>query len=69
MTNSKDFMAKVATTLRDAVKIKAVMLEKGLTESRAKCPECEGELHMVLVGRKKHARFYCDGTCKRQMME
>ena len=34
------FMASVRTTIRDAMKLKAVMLKKGLRQARAKCPEC-----------------------------
>jgi hypothetical protein len=65
----EDFMASVRSTIRDAVKLKAVMLRKGLREARAKCPECGGELHGRLAGARNHMRFWCDGTCNRQMME
>jgi uncharacterized protein with PIN domain len=67
--NCAAFMKTVASTMRDAIKLKSVMLKKNLTEARAKCPECEGELHGGLAGPKKHMRFWCDGPCKRQMME
>ena len=63
------FMASVRTTIRDAMKLKAVMLRRGLRQARAKCPECGGELHGSLAGKRNHMRFWCDGTCKRQMME
>ena len=70
MTAGKDdFMAQVATTLRDGVKLKKAMLKRGLRQARAKCPECDGMLHGALVGRKDHLRFACDGPCNRQMME
>ena len=65
----KDFENVIETTLRDAIKMKNVMLAKKLTQARALCPECEGELHGALVGRKNHMRFWCDGPCKRQIME
>lgn len=64
-----EFQGVIATTLRDAVKMKTKMLEAGLTQARAKCPECEGELQGRLVGRKNHMRFWCSGSCKRQLME
>lgn len=64
-----DFMASVRTTIRDAGKLKTVMLKKGLRQARAKCPECGGELHGRLAGSRNHMRFWCDGTCNRQMME
>jgi len=68
-TSRDDFMKKVASTMRDAIKLKSVMLKKKLREARAKCPECEGELQGRLVGPKNHMRFWCTGTCNRQMME
>ena len=64
-----DFFDAIKSTIRDAGKLKAVMLEKGLTAARAKCPECGGEMQGRLAGPKKHMRFWCDGTCKRTMME
>ena len=67
--DKSDFMASVRSTIRDAGKLKAVMLKKGLLQARAKCPECEGELRGALAGPRNHMRFYCTGTCKRQMME
>lgn len=68
-TPDDDFMASVRTTIRDAGKLKAIMLRRGLRQARAKCPECGGELHGALAGKRNHMRFWCDGTCKRQMME
>lgn len=68
-TDDDDFMASIRTTIRDAGKLKTVMLKKGLRQARAKCPECGGELHGALAGPRNHMRFWCDGTCKRQMME
>lgn len=64
-----DFMAKVRTTIRDATKLKSIMLKKGIREARAKCPECDGEVHGRLAGPRNHMRFWCTGTCNRQMME
>lgn len=64
-----EFQDIIATTLRDAVKMKTKMLQAKLTKARAKCPECEGELHGRLVGPKNHMRFWCSGSCNRQLME
>lgn len=64
-----DFMMNIRSTIRDAIKLKARMMERDLTSAKVKCPECGGMLHGRLVGRKNHMRFWCDGTCKRQMME
>ncbi len=63
------FMAKVATTLRDGLKLKLVMIKRDLSAAQAKCPECPGMLQGRLCGPKKHMRFWCTGSCKRQMME
>lgn len=58
-----------ATTVRDAFKLKKVMLKRGLRRARAKCPECEGMLHAVLAGKRNHIHFNCDGPCNRSLME
>lgn len=50
-TPDDDFMASVRTTIRDAAKLKAVMLKKELRQARAKCPECGG-VRLYLVGAK-----------------
>lgn len=70
MTAGKDdFMAQAVTTLRDGMKLKKIMKERGLRRARARCPECVGTLHGALAGRKDHLRFACDGPCQRRMME
>lgn len=69
MTEGPDFMATMVSTIEDAMKMKKRMLERGLTSAHVKCPRCEGRLHMRLIGRKNHCRFWCDGPCKRSMME
>ncbi|MCY0147044.1 hypothetical protein OEG84_04745 [Hoeflea sp. G2-23] len=58
-----------ATTIRDALKLKKVMIARGLTRAQAKCPECDGMVQGRLAGPKNHMRFWCDGTCKRSLME
>ena len=64
-----EFMAAIRSTIRDAGRLKAVMLKRGLRAARAACPECGGTLHGALAGPRNHMRFWCDGPCKRQMME
>jgi ssDNA-binding Zn-finger/Zn-ribbon topoisomerase 1 len=59
----------IMSTITDGMKMKAQMLKKGVTSARVKCPKCDGMLHARLAGRKSHIRFWCDGPCKRQMME
>lgn len=73
-----DFMAFAGKVLYSAVKLKAVMLKRGLTSAKAKCPLCEiGHLHGRLItgrgaGRHRQSggafRMWCDG-CPAQMME
>ncbi|MCZ4501012.1 MAG: hypothetical protein JWQ74_3567 [Marmoricola sp.] len=69
MTNVEQFTTHLRTTIRDATKLKARMQERNVKAARVKCPECNGMLHGRLVGRRNHMRFWCDGVCKRQMME
>lgn len=64
-----DFISTMRTTLRDATKLKSVMQKRGLRRAQAKCPECGGMLQGALVGKRDHMRFWCTGTCKRQLME
>lgn len=64
-----DFAAHVGKVLAAGVKLKAVMMNRGLTSAKAKCPMCaDGHLHGRLAGRKNHMRMWCDG-CDAQMME
>lgn len=65
----KEHLALIKTTMRDADKLKKVMLKRGLHAAKAKCPECEGYLVAVLLGRKNHIHMHCTGSCKRKMME
>lgn len=63
-----DWMARL---FKDAMNLKQVMLKKNLTRAKAKCPEpgCNGHLHAVLAGPKKHLHMQCDGECTRRVME
>lgn len=68
-TPPRSFLDTLKTTLRDADKLKQVMLKRGLVKAKAVCPECGGMLQGRLSGRKNHMRFWCQGTCGRRMME
>ncbi len=59
----------IMSTITDGMKMKTQMLKKGVNAARVKCPRCDGVLHARLAGRKNHIRFWCDGPCKRSMME
>ncbi len=50
-------------------KAKAQMIDGGDEAASKKCPFCEGRWHFVLAGPRKHIHGYCDGTCKRSIME
>jgi len=56
-------------SLNAALKLKQLMLEKGVTSGRKKCTQCDGMTHGRLIGPKKHMRFWCDGPCKAELME
>lgn len=66
-----DFMAIFGLQVRTGVKLKGVMLAKGLNRARAKCPRCGNEtLQGALAGRKNHMRMWCETpNCEMRMME
>lgn len=73
MSNSSDgdFFSRVAPFMEAAVKLKQVMLRRGLTAARCRCPMC-GEENMQgrLAGRRSHIRAWCTTPgCNTQMME
>jgi len=57
---------KVLTT---GLKLKKIMLKKGITRCRCECPRCGGTIYAGLVGRKNHLRMACEGKCGMNMME
>lgn len=69
MSIADDFRAAVLSTMRDAVKLKKVMVKKNLYRAKAKCPECEGHLIGTRSKYNGHMHMICTGPCKRQMME
>jgi hypothetical protein len=64
-----EFLKEYKRTMKIASRFKAVMVKKGLTEARAVCPRCQGDLRGFISGRKDHFRMSCKGTCKMFMME
>jgi hypothetical protein len=64
-------MKEIESTLRDAMKLKKVMLKRGITKAKAKCPECGGWLRGRLYkGRGgMNIAMFCEGTCKRSLMQ
>lgn len=68
--NKADDMWKGFTkTLEMGMKLKKVMLKRGITRAKAKCEACEGYLHGALAGKKNHLHMRCDGSCKAVFME
>lgn len=56
-------------TLEVAMKLKRIMLKKGIRQCKAKCDKCEGMIYASLAGRKNHVHMGCNGSCKRAVME
>lgn len=62
--------AKFATSFVTAMKLKKVMLKRGLTAARAVCPSCGAMLQGRLVGPRNHLRMWCEGAgCTTTAME
>jgi hypothetical protein len=69
MSIADEWLSTMRSTMRDAGKLKAVMVKKGLYAAKAKCPECEGFLVGTRSKYNGHIHMSCTGPCKRQMME
>lgn len=65
------FHDRMIFTLQTMIKFKKALQKKGLRKGRAKCPTpgCDGMLHGVLLGKKDHLHFHCDGPCNMRGME
>lgn len=75
-----DFMRTFGRVLETGMKLKQVMVAKGLTSAKTKCPKCEGaeSLHGRLIvgqaaGRHRRSggafRMWCDTCPDIRMME
>jgi hypothetical protein len=75
-----EFLKHADLVLGAAMKLKKVMVDKGLTSAKAKCPKCEGaeSLHGRLIvgqaaGRHRKSggafRMWCDNCADIRMME
>jgi hypothetical protein len=65
----KAFQESVGETFVTGMKLKKIMLKRGITRCRCACPRCDGTIRAGLVGRKNHLRMACDGRCGMNMME
>lgn len=63
------FWAKATEALETGMKLKKIMLKKGLTRCRCECPRCGGTITAGLAGRKNHVRMSCSGSCGMNLME
>ena len=73
--NESEFMVYMRKVLIAGLKLKDVMLKKGLTKARAHCPICNrlklndgGFIYGALIGPKKHLHMACN-KCDARMME
>lgn len=69
---SPEFMRHVAQVVETSIKLKRVMLKRGLKRARANCPRCgvAGALRGALVGSRNHMRMWCETPgCSMELME
>lgn len=71
MTAQNGSTVQFGKVLETGMKLKKVMLKKGLERARAKCPFCDGMLWGKLNKNRGalHLHMKCDGTCGTVMME
>jgi len=65
---SDSFAGAVALSIETGLKLKKIMLKRGLRRCRCVCPRCGGMIHAGLAGRRDHLRMSCSG-CGLNMME
>ena len=60
----------IAETLKFGIEGKKLLLKKGLTSGKRRCPRCKAWVRFALAGRKSHLRMSCDTpSCSMRMME
>lgn len=75
MSEDVDLGERVGRVLATALKMKTVMLRRGLTRARAVCPahEASGAVHHLtgaIVGSRQHFHMGCDDPkCYMRIME
>lgn len=62
-----EFVDRMMATVKLADKMAVITKKKGKSAIQAKCPDCDGYLQMRYGGPRSF-RFWCDGTCGKQMM-
>lgn len=63
------FWAGVGDVLVTGLKLKKIMVKRGLRRCQCKCPRCGGMIQAGLVGPKNHLRMACEGQCGMNLME
>lgn len=63
------FWAGVGDVLATGVKLKTIMLKRGLRRCRCECPRCGKTIQAGLAGPRNHLRMACEGQCGMNMME
>jgi ribosomal protein S27AE len=69
MRDDDAFWKRAEEAVQVAMKLKAIMVKRGLTRCRTKCPRCGQTIHASLASRKNHVRMACEGRCGMNMME
>ena len=72
LSKHDEFQRHVAEVLTTMVKLKRVMLARGLRRAKTKCPRCGcvGALQGGLVGQRNHMRMWCETpSCSMEAME
>lgn len=57
--------------LVDVLKLKAKMIELGITQAHHSCnmPKCSGRWQLSISGKRNHIHMACNGACGQTLME
>lgn len=69
MTEIPESHAAIFEALLVGLMQKADMAAAGEDRRTIECPRCGGNLHLGLVGARKHLRMACEGGCGMSAME
>ncbi|MCQ4630918.1 hypothetical protein GB927_012770 [Shinella sp. CPCC 100929] len=69
MTEIPEAHANIFEVLLVCLMQKADMVAAGEDRRTVECSRCGGQLHLALVGARKHLRMACDGGCGMEAME
>lgn len=63
------FWAKAYEAVETGLKLKKIMVKRGLRRCRCECPRCGKTIQAALAGPRNHLRMACEGQCGMNMME